>query len=428
MRLRWWKEKVNNKKNIEYLLYKKSGLSQRVLIDPKYRNIKDLEILGEQFRKENETSSFAWISVFDDSKAADMFNDQSDWSKEQEEYYFKHFIAQYNKNINTKINEFTIFLSDNEESNKRIKYTIDTTIEYQSTKYLEDYIKIQNDFYENNTPIYHYTSLESFINILETKSFWATNCQYLNDKHEGKHFSNILKHELIEPKIFNSSLTDLILNIFDSKDYKNYLDRSYIISLTKNRDSLPMWKYYGKSGIILEFDTSILNKIYLNKDYKFKKTIDNKPQKISCPNLFNDVIYDSSFIRFFLKDSINNIINNINLNQNNYNEVIENFLLSFKFCFLYKDKNFSYENEKRMVFVLNNSNDIQNFEKFRVKNNLVIPYIDVSFEENGKLPLKKIIINPEQKDEMYKDGIEKLLRSHNYNDVIIEESKSSIRI
>jgi hypothetical protein len=433
MRLRWWKEKVNNK-NIEYLLYKKSGLSQRVLIDPKYRNIKDLEILGEQLRKENETSSFAWISVFDDSKAADMFNDQSDWSKEQEEYYFKHFIAQYNKNINTKINEFTILLSDNEDGNKKIKYTIDTTIEYQSTKYLEDYIKIQNDFYDNNTPIYHYTSLESLINILKTKSLWATNCQYLNDKHEAKYFSNILKselkYELTKLKTFNSSLTDLILNIFDSNDYKNHIDKSYIISFTKSFDSLPMWKYYGKNGIIMEFETAILNKIYLNKNFSFKDKINNKPQKICCANLFNDVIYDYSFILFFFKDTINNIIKKfdyVNSKQNRYNEVIDDFLLSFRLCFLYKDESYSFENEKRMVFVLND-NDVRKFEKFKVKNNLVIPYIDVLFEENGKLPLKKIIINPEQKDEMYKDGIEKLLKSHNYNDVIIEESKSSIRI
>jgi len=291
---------------------------------------------------------------------------------------------------------------------------------------------MQKDFNENNTPIYHYTSIESLINILETKSLWATNCQYLNDKHEAKHFSNILKSELNyeltnKLKTFNPSLAELFLNIFDSKVYKEHIDRSYIISFTKNLDSLPMWKYYGKNGIIMEFDTSILNKIYLNKDFKFKDIINNKPQKIRCANLFNDVIYDPSFIYFFFKDTINNIIKNINSKQIRYNEVIDDFLLSFRLCFLYKDESYSFENEKRMVFVLND-NDVRTFEKFRVKNNLVIPYIDVLFEENGKLPLKKIIINPEQKDEKYKDGIEKLLKSHKYNDVIIQESKSSIRI
>jgi len=90
-----------------------------------------------------------------------------------------------------------------------------------------------------------------------------------------------------------------------------------------------------------------------------------------------------------------------------------------------KENNFKYENEFRMAFTLEDK-DVGNIEIFRIKNNLVIPYIAVEFKYNGKIPIKSITINPEQKDCMYEESIKYLLRSYNY-DIPINHSSSKLR-
>ena len=79
----------------------------------------------------------------------------------------------------------------------------------------------------------------------------------------------------------------------------------------------------------------------------------------------------------------------------------------------------------RISFVLE-ENAVGNIENFRVRNNLIIPYIAVDFSKNNYLPLKSITINPENKDCMYEDSIKHLLKTYNY-DIPIKLSKSKVR-
>jgi len=94
--------------------------------------------------------------------------------------------------------------------------------------------------------------------------------------------------------------------------------------------------------------------------------------------------------------------------------------------FLIKDKTYSYENEIRIEFFVLDDNDAGDVENYRIKNNLIIPYLDVSFEENGKLPLKSVMYNHEQNDIMYEESIKRFLKSYGY-DVPVIPSRSKIR-
>lgn len=107
---------------IDYLNFKKQGLMQVIVIDEKNRNLTDLTILGKQMQKENKSSNIVQISIFDNLNAAKMLGDMSEWTKDQEEFYENHFIAQYNKNNNSRLNEYKIFLPNSEGGNKTIKY------------------------------------------------------------------------------------------------------------------------------------------------------------------------------------------------------------------------------------------------------------------------------------------------------------------
>lgn len=107
--------KNNQANKIQYENYRTVRSSKVIIISPENRNIDDLKLLGEQLKRENASASIAWVSVFDDRKAADLFGDTSDWSEDTEKFYENHFIASYNKNNNTKLDQFLIHFPENEE-------------------------------------------------------------------------------------------------------------------------------------------------------------------------------------------------------------------------------------------------------------------------------------------------------------------------
>ena len=97
---------MKSNEDIKYEIFHKKGIIQIAIIDPTDRNIESLKILGKQLEQESRNKPIAFICVFDNKTAADMLGDESDWSKEQNEFYNTHFIASYNRNTNTNLNRF----------------------------------------------------------------------------------------------------------------------------------------------------------------------------------------------------------------------------------------------------------------------------------------------------------------------------------
>lgn len=111
--------------------------------------------------------------------------------------------------------------------------------------------------------IYHYTSIEVLFKILDqvyvdksNPDDWnlfvtlrATHASFLNDLSEGQLLPNVLKK--IGVDLSNLYVADLL---------KGY---PYVISFSKNADSLSMWRTYGRegSGVAIGFDEFELHNI-----------------------------------------------------------------------------------------------------------------------------------------------------------------------
>jgi hypothetical protein len=287
-----------------------------------------------------------------------------------------------------------------------------------SSDKFNEYVENLKKLNQENVPIYHYTSLEAMMKIVETKSLWATNCQYLNDIHETRYIINKLEEIAKKLNEYEKIAVKMTINEFNSDTYKNILKDIYIISFSKEKDSVSMWGNYGKNGVIMEFYAPEFLRGGIENEIK---TLYNGNIKIiKIAKLFSYAIYDNNLIKDVVLFDIIKNINNVN--EYDDNKAVELFLS----LFLIKDKTYSYENEIRIVFSVLYDTDINDFEKYRLKNNLIIPYIDVSFEENGKLPLKSVMYNPEQNDVMYEESIKRFLKSHGY-DIPVIPSKSKIR-
>lgn len=105
--------------------------------------------------------------------------------------------------------------------------------------------------------LYHYTSIETFYKMLERSlkvteegslliKFWATHCDFLNDRTEGKLFKQCLLSDLNEyASVHNHKLTDDEIERFN-KLYST--TDSFVISFSEHKDSLDMWRAYGGNG------------------------------------------------------------------------------------------------------------------------------------------------------------------------------------
>jgi len=94
------------------------------------------------------------------------------------------------------------------------------------------------------SPIYHYCSIDSFMNIIKTGEIWASHHGSMNDSSESRLFYEVL-YDIGQSKA-NSSSIDKI-NTF-LRNFEINLKDYYIASFSKNPDILSQWYMYGNKG------------------------------------------------------------------------------------------------------------------------------------------------------------------------------------
>ena len=113
--------------------------------------------------------------------------------------------------------------------------------------------------------VYHYTDISGFISIMENHELWASHIAFMNDKSEYLHGKELFRERILqkianvsepEKQVLQNTIKSLDKEISDgvfpisSKDV-------FSISFSYNRDSLEMWRGYGKeSGVAIGFDFS----------------------------------------------------------------------------------------------------------------------------------------------------------------------------
>ena len=104
--------------------------------------------------------------------------------------------------------------------------------------------------------LYHYTSLETFFKIFNTKeekiTFWATNAYFMNDPKEIAYsfyiFIKSLQLYEEENDINEKKLSIFFLNTNFHNGLFEMTGTPFLISFSESCDDLSMWRFYGKNG------------------------------------------------------------------------------------------------------------------------------------------------------------------------------------
>ena len=215
---------------------------------------------------------------------------------------------------------------------------------------------------------YHYTSINSFNEIVNSKKIWLSDCRFLNDKKE----ISIAIEKFVSN--FNDEEKKILSYVLDLCNFDKYF---CIFSMSKSPRVLSQWRGYGDDGkgICIGFrknflelffssektayDTFLIHCIYENFDDHIQKIIeDNKKNIDSIVKLYRN----SRAINEFSEK----IRGKYELFSNIYRELLR-----------IKNPSFKEEQEVRIVRIAPLP-----LIKTRVCNGLIIPYTEIDLSDD----------------------------------------------
>ncbi|HQP49276.1 MAG TPA: DUF2971 domain-containing protein [Spirochaetota bacterium] len=304
-------------------------------------------------------------------------------------------------------------MNDNETRNK--------IIEIADAKIMD--MQIGVDF---PAEYFHYTSIASFLNILETGKLWLSHYNYLNDPNEVNFGIDVLKYilrqssisEIIDDKFFND-----LKNLYHVRD-----EHIFIFSLSQLEDSLSQWMSYGDdgAGVVLSFERNPLN--FLNVTGK-------NIQKVFFPVLYySSNSWDSEY--YIVKDRLNGFekhlieffdiirdhIKNLKLEQELI-DLVGDYVLIFSSCI--KHEFFESEQEYRLFIKTGSDN---NSIRTRQYGHSLKVYYETDIKAFFKSLIQKVIIGPKHYgDKRIKFGLDNQLRLNGFSDIKVVPSNGIMK-
>lgn len=128
--------------------------------------------------------------------------------------------------------------------------------------------------------IYHYCSIPSFYNIIQSKTLFLSNTNYLNDSLESKWLKQITK-KLNKGKGFNfNSISNSIVENLWSR-YDNGI---YVACFSEHKDLLSQWRGYADNahGVAIGFKNIFTHERLEENGYNFflSKIIYNEQEQL----------------------------------------------------------------------------------------------------------------------------------------------------
>ena len=291
---------------------------------------------------------------------------------------------------------------------------------------MNDTKRHKNHFPEFPKSLYHYTSQKGLMGILQTKKLWMTNILYLNDSSEFTYTLKLIKSESRKWRLKKGGIREHITDeeemTMDEKIYRTYEKlesycdnfqedsdpECYVFSLSKYPDDLNQWRgYCPEGGVSIGFDTKkLLTILDTNGEFRIEECkYDIELIKKDIDELFSKIrdIFDSDKIKIH-DVSVGLYVNTIFLSPH------------------IKHESFKYEKEYRLIYQGTPSE-----RKYRQGKSMIIPYMEFSPLDKGKLPISEIWVSPTPHTELSKLSIKSILRSNGYKDVKVEKSEIPYR-
>lgn len=256
------------------------------------------------------------------------------------------------------------------------------------------------------TVLYHYTSQQGLIGIVESRSIWATHIRYLNDSSEYSYGEDVIREVISERR---KGVSGNLKKFFDDFDGISDLfsdTHFFITSLTENGDLLSQWRGYTQNGngFCVGFNTEELGKVLAKgSEFNLLRCVYERAEQ---EDLVNQAI-DYAIGEWDRPDETPS-------KQETRLRIHPPAMLRISCSFLapvFKNITFSEEQEWRLIF----SEQLWDKWKFRTGQSMIIPYIEVSLLPDAlePIPISEVIVGPTPHSDLAQASVQMLLYANN---------------
>lgn len=273
---------------------------------------------------------------------------------------------------------------------------------------------VESSLYTNPSQdtLFHYTSINSLLNIVKYKSLWASEIRYFSDASEMG-YTNMLFQNLINQKLgndINENKRRMYIQLQKwLEDRINNGHLLFILSFTTNGNQLSQWRSYclnGK-GVSIGFEPNMLKERANQQSFCLGKCIyDNSQQE----QLINKLIVDIENLAESNRDNTDLSKRHASNSFHDIFESVEDRIL--KIAALIKHPAFKEEQEWRLV-----SNTITNYiktpMKYREGTSFIIPYLEFKLsEKEDKIDIEQVYLGPTANQNIAMKSLTMFLSKH----------------
>ena len=274
---------------------------------------------------------------------------------------------------------------------------------------------------EDNPPLelFHYTTPDGLMGVVQTNKLWATNTRYLNDFTEVRYTYNLLRE--MTGKISRQAspfIQDFLNRFIEELGFYDVIFDAYVFCLSEAGDQLSQWREYASRGIgySIGFRGAGLKRSFGHRvGMKLLKVIYDKSKQMQ---IVERIIIDTCS---FLENIENKYSKRTNENIMDCCDLLMAALIPYTVQF--KHEVFFEEQEWRIVYIP--FHDITDKILFRSANKMIVPYIEFGMQE--KLPINSVYQGPQAELEITRKSLQSLFSKYQYSNISIRNSRAPIR-
>jgi hypothetical protein len=281
--------------------------------------------------------------------------------------------------------------------------------------------------------VFHYTTTDGLIGIIESGVLWATHSAYLNDPSEIVHAHSLIQQTLDERLNTEEDLVgrELLTRARYAINPRDGMYQYFVVSFCEQSDLLGQWRAYSRrgGGYAMGFDAGVI-----------KGLADPSPSVI-----LRRVIYDHDLQRKFIAATIDRSVEKLKLtvrqesNEREVNGTIATFVGFLRdhfseFHFTFKNLAFKEEQEWRLIVQADFTarDELLRDIKFRSASGVAVPYLALPLTTAAdpaamQLPLQSVVYGPTVESGRAEHGVRMLLDKYGYTYVTISSSQVPLR-
>jgi len=275
--------------------------------------------------------------------------------------------------------------------------------------------------------LYHYTSSNAFLNIIESGELWFTDYRYLNDLSELKYGVDLFNTEITlrEERENDTALRTILSGVRKQFEAARVYTDLFVFCMCAENNLLNQWRVYGHDTVpvSIEFGT---------RGFMF---VDWEPYSFEIVPM----VYDTSRQHSIVSETVSTGLEYASLHKprifekdDSVQSFIENLAsICVDWCMPMKNPQFEVEKEWRLATRWGLEHRVLTGRKHRTSSTGIVPYLVMKPKADGlsqgRLPVRSVTIGPCSQPEIQRRTVKDFLFQHDLMSVEVVTSDLPIR-